>query len=57
LKINQKNICNVIDWGGLSDAEKLYHFFYKDATIFLKRKKETFDKVIDIHSKKLKYRK
>lgn len=47
----------VIDWGGLSDVERIYNFFYENATVFLKRKKETFDKVMDIHSKKLKYRK
>lgn len=48
---------NVIDWGGLSDVEKLYSWFYKDATVFLERKKKTFDAVIDIHSNKTKYRK
>lgn len=29
----------VIDWGGLTDVENIYDFLYKDATIFLKRKK------------------
>lgn len=47
----------VIDWGGLSDVEKIYEFLYKDATIFLKRKKETFDKVMSINKNKIKYRK
>lgn len=47
----------VIDWGGLSDVEKIYEFLYKDATIFLKRKKETFDRVISINKNKIKYRK
>jgi hypothetical protein len=47
----------VIDWGGLTDIENIYNFLYKDATVFLKRKKETFDKVMIIHSNKNKYRK
>lgn len=47
----------VIDWGGLSDVEKIYEFLYKDASIFLKRKKETFDKVMSINKNKTKYRK
>lgn len=47
----------VIDWGGLSDVEKIYEFLYKDASIFLKKKKETFDKVMSINKNKTKYRK
>ena len=47
----------VIDWGGLTDVENIYNFFYKDATVFLERKKETFDKVITINNSKNKYRK
>ena len=47
----------VIDWGGLTDVENIYNFFYKDATVFLERKKETFDKVMLINSNKNKYRK
>jgi hypothetical protein len=52
-----KNTYHVIDWGGLTDIENIYNFLYKDATVFLKRKKETFDKVMIIHSNKNKYRK
>lgn len=47
----------VVDWGGLSDVEKIFDFLYKDANIFLKRKKETFNKVISITKNKNKYRK
>jgi hypothetical protein len=47
----------VIDWGGLSDVESVYEFLYKDANIFLKRKKETYDKVMSINKAKNKYRK
>lgn len=52
-----KNTYYVIDWGGLSDVEKLYSFFYKDASVYLKRKKKTFDSVILINGSKIKYRK
>jgi len=48
---------NVVDWGGLSDVENIYNFLYKDSTIYLKRKKETFEKVISITKDKNKYRK
>jgi len=47
----------VVDWGGLSDIENIYNFLYKDANVFLKRKKETFDKVVSITKDKNKYRK
>jgi hypothetical protein len=47
----------VVDWGGLSDIENIYDFLYKDANVFLKRKKETFDKVVSITRDKNKYRK
>ena len=47
----------VVDWGGLSDVENIYNFLYKDANIFLKRKKETFDRIVDITKDKNKYRK
>lgn len=47
----------VVDWGGLSDVEKIYEFLYKDSTVFLDRKKETFDKVVSITKEKNKYRK
>lgn len=42
----------VIDWGGLSDIEKIYDFLYKDATVYLRRKKETFDAVVNITKNK-----
>lgn len=47
----------VIDWGGLTDVENIYNFLYKDASVFLNRKKETFDKVMIINNNKNKYRK
>ena len=47
----------VVDWGGLSDVENIYKFLYKDSNIYLKRKKETFDKVVSITKSKNKYRK
>lgn len=47
----------VCDWGSLTDVENIYHFLYNDATIFLKRKKETFDKVVSITKNRKKYRK
>lgn len=47
----------VVDWGGLSDVEKIYEFLYKGSTVFLSRKKETFEKVISITKNKNKYRK
>lgn len=52
-----KNTYYVIDWGGLSDVENLYKFLYENATVFLKRKKETFDKAFSINSNIRKYRK
>jgi hypothetical protein len=52
-----KGTYHVVDWGGLSDVENIYNFLYKDSTIFLKRKKETFEKVISITKAKNKYRK
>ena len=54
---NPKGSYYVVDWGGMSDIEKIYDFLYKDASVFLPRKKETFDKVVDITKNKLKYRK
>ena len=47
----------VIDWGSFSDIEKFYEFFYKDATVYLERKKETFDNAVYISRSKIKYRK
>ena len=47
----------MIDWGSFSDIEKFYEFFYKDATVYLERKKETIDRAIAISKTKIKYRK
>jgi uncharacterized protein YlbG (UPF0298 family) len=47
----------IIDWGGLTDVENIYNFLYTDSTIYLKRKKEIFDKVMNVNSKIKKYRK
>jgi hypothetical protein len=52
-----KGTYHVVDWGGLSDVENIYNFLYKDSTIYLNRKKETFEKVISITKDKNKYRK
>jgi hypothetical protein len=54
---NPKGTYYVVDWGGFSDVENIYEFFYKDATVYLSRKKETFEKVISITKEKIKYRK
>lgn len=54
---NPKGTYYVIDWGGLSDVERIYRFLYKDANIYLNRKKKTFEKVISINNTKIKYRK
>ena len=48
---------SVIDWGSFGDIEKFYEFFYKDATIYLERKKETFDIAVNISKTKTRYRK
>jgi predicted acetyltransferase len=50
-------LANGSNWRGLLDIEKIYDFLYKDATVFLERKKETFDKVVSITKTKIKYRK
>jgi hypothetical protein len=47
----------VIDWGGLSDVEKIYNFLYKDAKTYLNRKKDKYDEVMKLNSKTTKYRK
>ena len=52
-----KGTYNVIDWGSFSDIEKFYDFFYKDATVFLERKKKTFEAAVTISNSKVKYRK
>jgi len=40
----------------MTDVENIYNFLYKDATIFLERKKKTFDEVYDITKHRTKYR-
>jgi predicted acetyltransferase len=50
-------LANGSNWRGLLDIEKIYDFLYRDATVFLERKKETFDKVVSITKTKIKYRK
>lgn len=52
-----KGTYSVIDWGSFSDIEKFYDFFYKDATVFLERKKKTFEVAVTISNSKIKYRK
>jgi len=52
-----KGTYNVIDWGSFSDIEKFYDFFYKDATVYLERKKKTFEVAVSISNSKIKYRK
>lgn len=47
----------VIDWGGLTDVENIYNFLYKNASVYLRRKRQTFDKVVSITTEKNKYRK
>lgn len=54
---NSRSSYYVIDWGKLIDVENIYHFFYKDALIYLERKKEKYDEVMKINSLKNKYRK
>jgi hypothetical protein len=52
-----KGTYSVIDWGSFSDIEKFYDFFYKDATVYLERKKKTFEVAVSISNSKIKYRK
>jgi len=52
-----KGTYSVIDWGSFSDIEKLYVFFYKNATVYLERKKKTFEVAVSISNSKIKYRK
>lgn len=46
-----------IGWAGMSDIEKIYYGFYNDATLFLQRKNDIFNEVINIITNKKKYRK
>jgi len=52
-----KGTYSVIDWGSFSDIERFYDFFYKDATVYLERKKKTFEVAVSISNSKIKYRK
>jgi hypothetical protein len=54
---NTKGSYYVIDWGKLIDVENIYYFLYKDAKTFLNRKKEKYDKVMEINLLKKRYRK
>jgi len=54
---NPKGTYYVIDWGSFGDIEKFYDFFYSNASVYLKRKKETFDVALDISKTKIRYRK
>lgn len=46
-----------LGWASMTDIENIYDGFYEDSNFYLHRKKETFDKVIDIIKDKKKYRK
>lgn len=46
-----------IGWAGMTDIEKIYYGMYGNSKIFLKRKKEIFDNVIELIKNKKKYRK
>lgn len=46
-----------LGWSSMTDIENIYDGFYEDSNFYLHRKKETFDKVIDIIKDKKKYRK
>jgi hypothetical protein len=48
---------SVIDWGSFSDVEKFYELFYKNATIFLERKKIKFEDVVNLSKDIIRYRK
>jgi hypothetical protein len=57
---NENNVITsegIIDWGSFSDIEKFYDFFYKNATVYLERKKKTFEVAVSISNSKIKYRK
>ena len=46
-----------LGWAKMTDIENIYHGFYDDSNFYLKRKKETFDKVMNTIKDKTKYRK
>lgn len=43
---NKKN-CYYIAWSRLNDIKTIYNYFYKDSNIFLERKKNKFDQLIE----------
>ena len=55
--INHNNRYYTIDWAGFTDIENLYKFLYNNATIYLDRKKKTFDEIYNISINNKKYRK
>jgi hypothetical protein len=53
----KKNKARYVGWSSMADIEKIYYGFYENSTHFLIRKKEIFDKIIEIIRNKKKYRK
>jgi hypothetical protein len=53
---NDKNY-KFIGWAGMSDIEKIYYGFYDGSNLFLQRKYDIFNQVINIITNKKKYRK
>ncbi len=47
----------VIDWGSFSDVEKFYEYFYKNATVYLERKKIKFEEIVSLSKEVIRYRK
>ena len=54
---NPKGTYNLTEWGSMRDIESIYEYFYKDSSIYLKRKKIKFDRAYEICKLKNKYRK
>lgn len=44
-KIRPQGNANQVSWGGVNNLKRWYSYLYDDATIYLERKKEKFDKV------------
>lgn len=42
-----ENKFGYIAWWTNEDIEKIYHYFYDGSTIYLNRKKEEFEKIIN----------
>lgn len=49
-KSKKSNICYSFDVSGREDLQKLYHYLYNDATIFLERKKKICDEYFEKNS-------